>query len=121
MNIGRKVTKETQADKQEDTIQHDAKWLGTSAPRPPQAPYKVQPGSLMVHLDGHVNVQPSQPYLNQEGAPLSPPQQPLRYGSYRPPTPPKPTEFHHFHTCQPSLLSLQDPSPERPALAVGAE
>ena len=93
VNIGRKVTEKTQAEKQEDTIQRDSKWLGTSAPRLPQAPYKVQPGSLMVHLDKDVKVQPSQPYLNQQGAPLSWPQQPLRYGSYQPPTTQNLTEF----------------------------
>lgn len=108
VNIGRKVTEETQAEKQEDTIQRDPKWLATSAPRPPQAPYKVQPGSLMVHLDDDVNVRPSQPYLNQQGAPLSSPQQPLHYGSYRPPTPPKPTEFQPL-----------PPFPAPPPLATG--
>ena len=114
VNIGRKVTEETQAEKQEDTIQRDPKWLTTSAPRPPQAPYKVQHGSLMVHLDEDVNVRPSQPYLNQQGAPLSSPQEPLRYGSYQPPTPPKPTEFQPLPPFPaPPALSLQDPSPQR--------
>ena len=108
VNIGRKVTEETQAEKQEGTIQRDPKWLATSAPQPPQAPYKVQPGSLMVHLDDDVNVRPSQPYLNQQGAPLSSPQQPLHYGSYRPPTPPKPTEFQPL-----------PPFPAPPPLATG--
>ena len=46
VNIGRKVTEETIAQKQEDTIQRDPMWLATSAPRPPEASYKVQPGHL---------------------------------------------------------------------------
>ena len=108
INIGRKFTEETQAEKQENTIRRDSKRLATPAPRPPQAPNKVQPGSLMVHLDEDLNVQPSQPYLNKQGAPHSLPQKPLRYGSYRPPTPPKPTGFQPL-----------PPFPAPPPLATG--
>ena len=73
-----------------------------------QAPYKGQPGSPMVHLDEDVNVQPSQPCLNQQHVHLLTPQQSLRYGPYRRPTPPKPTKFQPL-----------PPFPAPPPLATG--
>ena len=93
VNIRRKVTEEPHTEKREDTIRHDPNWLATSAPRPPQAPYKVRPGFVTVNLDKDLIVPPFQPYVAEEGAPISSPQRPLRYGSYRPPMPVKPSEF----------------------------